>query len=65
MFEIGENCSTAAILSGWRHFCMLRLSKYSYLDDSAHKRLMIPHTNFEMFDDSAHTFWRMIVQVQH
>ncbi len=36
----------AAILSCWRHFCMLRLSKNSYLDDSAHKHLMIPHTNF-------------------
>ncbi len=54
-----------AILSGWRHFCMLRLSKNSYLDDSAHKLLMIPHTNFEMFDDSPHKFWRMIMQVQH
>ncbi len=42
-----------------------RLSKNNYLDDSAHKLLMIPHTNFEMFDDSAHKFWRMIVQVQH
>ncbi len=54
-----------AILSGWNHFCMLRLSKYCYLDDSAHKHLMILHTNFEMFDDSAHEFWRKIMQVQH
>ncbi len=39
----------SAILSCWHHFCMLRLSKYGYLDDSAHKLLtclMIPHTNF-------------------
>ncbi len=43
-------------LSGWRHFCMLRLSKNSYLDDSAHKVFMIPHTNFEMFDDSTHEY---------
>ncbi len=35
---------------------MLRLSKNSYLDDSAHELLMIPHTNFEMFDDSAHEY---------
>ncbi len=55
----------AAILSCWRHFCMLRLSKNCYLDDSAHELLMIPHTNFEMFDDSAQKFWKMIVQVQH
>ncbi len=27
----------AAILSCWHHFCMLRLSKNSYLDDSAHE----------------------------
>ncbi len=40
-------------LSGWCHFCMIGLSKNSYLDDSAHKLLMIPHTNFEIFDDSA------------
>ncbi len=46
----------AAILSGLRHFCMLRLSKNSYLDDSSHKLLMIPHTNFEMFDDSTHEY---------
>ncbi len=26
---------------------------------------MIPHTNFEIFDDSAHKFWRMIAQFQH
>ncbi len=32
---------------------------------SAHKLLMIPHTNFEIFDDSAHKFWRMVVHVQH
>ncbi len=50
----------AAILSCWRHFCMLRLSKNSFLDDSAQKLLMILHMNFEMFDDSAHKFWRMI-----
>ncbi len=43
-------------LSGWRHFCMLCLSKKSYLDDSAHEHLMIPHTNFEMFDDFAHEY---------
>ncbi len=30
--------------------------KNSYLDDSAHKLLMIPHTNFEIFDDSAHEY---------
>ncbi len=34
---------------------MLHLSKNSYFDDSAHKLLMIPHTNFEMFDDSVYT----------
>ncbi len=50
----------AAILSCWRHFCMLRLSKNSFLDDSAQKLLMILHMNFEMFDDSTHKFWRMI-----
>ncbi len=50
----------AAILSCWRYFSMLRLSKNSYLDDSAHKHLMILRTNFEMFYDSAHEFWRMI-----
>ncbi len=38
---------------------MLRLSKNSYLD-STHKLLMIPHMNVEIFDDSAHKFWRMI-----
>ncbi len=43
---------------------MLRLSKNSYVDDSAHELLMIPHTNLEIFD-SAHKFWRMIVQIQH
>ncbi len=32
----------------------------SYLDDSAHKLLMIPRTNFEVFDDSSHKCWRMI-----
>ncbi len=61
-----QNCGKlqhVAILSGWRHLCILRLSKISYLDDSEHELLMIPHTNFEMFDDSAHEFWRMIVQV--
>ncbi len=46
----------AAILSCWRHFCMLRLSKNSYLDDSAHKLLIIPHTNF---DESTYKCWRM------
>ncbi len=30
--------------------------KNSYLDDSAHELLMIPHTNFEMFDDPAHEY---------
>ncbi len=35
--------------------------KNTYLDDSAHKPLMITHTNFEMFDDSTHEFLRMIV----
>ncbi len=35
---------------------MLRLSKNGYLDDSAHELLMIRHTNFEMFDDSAHEY---------
>ncbi len=54
-----------AAISCWRHFCMLRLSINCYLDDSAHELLMIPHTNFEIFDDSAHKFWKMIVQVQH
>ncbi len=54
-----------AILSCWHQFCMLHLSKNSFLDDSVHKLLMIPHMNFEMFDDSAHEFWRMIMQVQH
>ncbi len=54
-----------AILSCWRHFCMLRLSKNSFPDDSAHELLMIPRMNFVMFDDSAHKFWRMIMQVQH
>ncbi len=29
----------ATVLSCWHHFCMLRLSKNSYLDDSAHKFL--------------------------
>ncbi len=43
---------------------MLRLSK-KYLDDFARELLMIPHTNFEMFDDSAHEFWKTSVQVQH
>ncbi len=52
-------------LSCWCHFCMLRLSKNSYLDDSAHKFLMILQMNFEILDDSAHKFWRMIAQVQH
>ncbi len=47
---------TSVHLSGWRHFCMLRLSKISYLDDSADKLLMIPHTNFEMFNDSTHEY---------
>ncbi len=47
---------TRVHLSGWCHFCMLRLSKNSYLDDSAYKPLMIPHTNFEMFDDSVHEY---------
>ncbi len=47
---------TRVHLSGWRHICMLRLSKNSYLDDSAHELLMIQHTNFEMFDDSAHEY---------
>ncbi len=41
------------------------IKKSSYLDDSAHELLMISHTNIEMFDDSAHEFWRMIAQVQH
>ncbi len=54
-----------AILSSWRHFCKLCLSKNSFLDDSAHELLLIPHMNFEMFDDSAHIFWRMIMQDQH
>ncbi len=44
---------------------MLRLSKNSYLDDSEHKLFMILHTNLEIFDDSAHKFWRMIMQVQY
>ncbi len=35
---------------------MLHLSKNGDLDDSADKHLMIPHTNFEMFDDSAHEY---------
>ncbi len=54
-----------AILSCWRHFCMLRLSKNCFLNYSTHKLLMIPHIKFEMFDDSAHEFCRMIMQVQH
>ncbi len=37
-----------AILSYWRHFCMLSLSKDSFLDDYTHKLLMIPHMNFEI-----------------
>ncbi len=41
-------------LSGWRHLCMLRLSKNSYLDDYTYKNFMILHTNFEMFDDSVY-----------
>ncbi len=56
-------------LSGWRHFCMLCLSKNSYPDDSAHELLMIPHTNFEMFDDSAHEYckppWRLSVLTEY
>ncbi len=55
----------ASILSCWCHFCMLCLSKNSYLGDSTHELLMIPHTNVELFDDSAYKFWRMIRQVQH
>ncbi len=51
--------SKLAKIAAHGHF-MLRLSKNSYLDDSAHEPLVIPHTNFEMFDDSAHEFWRMI-----
>ncbi len=47
---------TCVHLSGSHHFCMSRLSKNSYLNDSAHKLLMIPHTNFEMFDDSTHEY---------
>ncbi len=47
---------TSVHLSGWRHLCMLCLSKNSYLDDSGHELLMILHTNFEMFDDSAHEY---------
>ncbi len=47
---------TRVHLSGWCHFCMLRLSKNSYLDDSAHEIFMIPHTNFEIFDDSAYEY---------
>ncbi len=47
---------TSVHLSGWRHFCMLCLSKNGYLVDSAHKLLMIPHKNFEMFDDSTHKY---------
>ncbi len=39
-----------------KYWPMLRLSKNSYLDDSAHELLLIPHTNFEMFDDSAHEY---------
>ncbi len=54
------HCSIdSAILGCWRHFCMLRLSKNSYLDDSAYELWMIPHTDFEIFDDSANKFWRM------
>ncbi len=44
---------------------MLRLSKNSYLDDFAHKVLIVLHTNFLIFDDSTHEFWRMIEQLQH
>ncbi len=47
---------TSVHLSGWRHFCMLCLSKNSYLDDSALKLLMILDMNFEMFYDSAHEY---------
>ncbi len=39
----------STILSCWHHFCMLRLSNNSYLDDSTHEFchfFMIPHTNF-------------------
>ncbi len=32
------------------------IKKNSYLDDSAHKLLMILHTNLEIFDDSAHEY---------
>ncbi len=30
--------------------------KNSYLDDFLYKLLMIPHTNFELFDDSTHEY---------
>ncbi len=60
---------TSVHLSGWFHFCMLRLSKNSYLDDSAHELLMIPHMNFEMFYGSAHEYcilpWRLSVLTEY
>ncbi len=51
------------------HFIMLAsllhatFIKKSYLDDSVHELLMIPHTNFEIFDDSTDKMGIMIAQV--
>ncbi len=53
--EIGEYCSTWPFYKvGVTSAC----SKNSYLDDSAPKLWMIPHTNFEMFDNS----WTQILE---
>ncbi len=63
--KICENWSTVPFYHvGVTSACYV-YKKNSYLDDSAIKLFMIPHTNFDIFDDSAHKFWRMIVQVQH
>ncbi len=65
MFEIGENCSTHPFYQvGVTSTCYV-YQKKSYLDDSAHKHLMILQKNVELFDDSALKFLIMIVQVQH
>ncbi len=48
--EIGENCSMQPFYHvGVTSACYVY--QKCYLDDSAHELLMIPHTNFKIFDD--------------
>ncbi len=65
-FKSSSTNSKLAKIAAHFHYIMLAsLLHATFIKNSAHELLKIPHMNFEMIDDSAHKFWTMILQVQH